>query len=151
MGTFTSAKYSPRAVVIMLVLAIAVTAALTTLFRPRPLTALEAAGPALALDSVVNDLRDELESAELHRLKDGKPALFEVKDVDLELEVVAKSSNKLTGKVEYEVVTAEMEREIGKEATHKVTLHLELAPQAALQGVTTDPTLTSEGAKKLNQ
>jgi hypothetical protein len=78
----------------------------------------------LGIPAVVDQLERELRNSERDHLEEGKPGLFLLGDVDVELTVVAKSSAKVNGSVELEVVKAGSELEYAREATHKVTLHL---------------------------
>ncbi len=101
----------------------------------------------LGLQTLVNQLRSELENMELARTTSGD--FFKLKDFDLELEFVVKRSSKETGKLEYQVVTAEMERELGSERTNKVTLHMEMAPKQTILNFPPETTLDSSGASRI--
>jgi hypothetical protein len=103
----------------------------------------------LGVEDLVNRLRGELEQMEEDRLSSGKPALFQVRNFDLELDFVIKSSQKQHGKIEYEVVTAEMEREFGNERTHKLTLHMELIPAQIIRSTSPTAGLSLNGAEEL--
>jgi hypothetical protein len=95
------------------------------------------------LTEAIENLRAELEETAIRRHDTSRPAVFELSNVDVELDVVAKTTDSVTGKLEYEVVTAEMKHEIGSELTHKVTLHLSPVPQVLLTNQAEDKTLDS--------
>jgi NTP-dependent ternary system trypsin peptidase co-occuring protein len=121
-----------------------------TWFYSRPSGMLRgASGVRLGIEDLVNRLRGELEQMEVDRVAAGKSALFEVKNFDLELAFVIKESEKQSGKIEYEVVTAEMEREVGREQTHKIILHLDLVPPQAIRSTTPTVNLNLDGAEEL--
>jgi K+ transporter len=88
---------------------------------------------SLGLRDFVASLQTELEQMESERLAQQRGALFRVKDFDLELSFVLKHNEKDSTKVEYQILTAEMERELGREQTHKITLHMDLSPPTAFQ------------------
>jgi len=82
----------------------------------------------LGLQTLVGQLRSELERMEEDRQSHERGALFEVKNFDLELSFVIKKSEKNKAEFETELATIGTERELGRENTDKITLHMELVP-----------------------
>ena len=90
--------------------------------------ALEDSSRGLGIQTLVSQLRHELEQMEEDRLTHERGALFKVKDFDLELSFVIRKSQKDSAEIHPEVVTVGSEREFGRENTNKITLHMELVP-----------------------
>lgn len=103
----------------------------------------------LGLQELVQSLKGELEQMESKRLSQQQGALFRIKDFDLELSFVLKRSEKDSSKLEYEILTAEMERELGAEQTHKITLHMEVAPATVVQTLPSAQPLSRDDAVPL--
>ena|ERR1019366_9397132 len=112
------------------------------------LTPLEAR-TSLGLQELVQSLKTELEQMESQRLSEKRGALFRVKDFDLELSFVLKHNSKDSAKLEYEILTAEMQRELGNEQTHKITLHMEVAPPTIAQFPPSTKPIPSDDAVQL--
>jgi hypothetical protein len=91
------------------------------------------AATSLGIDALAEKVRSELENLESWRQSNGKAALFELKDFDLEVSFVVKQSNKAKGELTAEVITVGGEAEHSKEATQKVVLHMGVIPAAAVQ------------------
>jgi Trypsin-co-occurring domain 2 len=147
MGKLTDRRFSLLTAGSGAILLIIVTALISYQLFKRTLIRRDMEAQGLGLQQVVEGLQNELENTELARINKARPAIFQLKDFDIELQVVAKVNDKISGKVEYQVVTAETEHEFGREATHKVTLHMGLAPQSLIQSSRPDPTLTESGAQ----
>ena len=79
------------------------------------------------LTTFVESVKRQLEKVESDRVSAGDPALFNVRDFDLELTLVAKEDTKGTSGVKAEVVTADMEEQLSHEVSQKVVLHMTLA------------------------
>jgi hypothetical protein len=88
----------------------------------------EAESTPLGIDVLAEKVRFELEKLETWRQSNGKAALFELKDFDLEVSFVVKKSKKVKGDLEAEVITVGGEAEHSKEATQKVVLHMGVIP-----------------------
>ena len=111
--------------------------------------ALSSPNTGLGLQDFVENLKTELEQMESKRRVDGRAAMFRVRDFDLELSFVLKASEKSSGKIEARIVTAEMERELGREQTHKITLHMGMVPPEIVQIAPSSQPLSDEGAVQL--
>jgi hypothetical protein len=104
----------------------------------------------LGLTEYVESVRKDLERVEADRIKSGDPALFVIKDFDLELNVVVKTSDKGKGEFQSEVVTAGMEKELSRELTQKIILHMALAgPQNLRIAVAPKPLSTDDQTERL--
>jgi hypothetical protein len=103
----------------------------------------------LGVDEVVTQLKGELERMETERETSGAHPLFVLHDFDVELAFVVSRDASQKGKIEYQVVSAEMERKIATEQTHKIVLHMRLAPPSRLQSSTPTSNLSPEGAIRL--
>jgi biopolymer transport protein ExbB/TolQ len=119
------------------------------LFLETP-AAVSSSSAGLGLTEYVESVRKDLERVEADRIKNGDPALFIVKDFDLDLNVVVKMSEKGTGKLESEVVTAGMEKALSRELTQKITLHMALAgPQNLDIPAAPTPLSTDDNTERL--
>ncbi len=87
----------------------------------------------LGIDTLAEKVRSELENLETWRQSNGKAALFELKDFDLEVSFVVKKSRKVKGDLEAEVITVGGEAEHSKEATQKVVLHMGVIPAESVK------------------
>jgi hypothetical protein len=88
------------------------------------------APPHLGIDSLINQVRADLENLEVKRESAGVQPLFELQSFDLEVSFVVKQSRKATGSFETEVITVGGEAEHSNEATQRITLHMHtVAPQ----------------------
>ncbi|MGH9494374.1 MAG: trypco2 family protein, partial [Candidatus Sulfotelmatobacter sp.] len=87
----------------------------------------------LGIDTLAEKVRSEMENIETWRQSNGKAALFELKDFELEISFVVKRSNKVKGDLEAEVVTVGGESEHSKEATQKVVLHMGVIPAESVK------------------
>lgn len=93
----------------------------------------EAESTPLGIDALAEKVRSELEKLETWRQSNGKAALFELKDFELEVSFVVKKSRKVKGELEAEVITVGGEAEHSKEATQKVVLHMGVIPAETLK------------------
>jgi Trypsin-co-occurring domain 2 len=84
------------------------------------------------LTSFVESVKSQLEKVESDRVRNGSPALFKLRDFDLELTVIAKDDTKGTAGVKAEVVTANMEQQLSHEVGQKIVLHMILAPDETI-------------------
>jgi hypothetical protein len=100
------------------------------------------------LTAFVESVRDQLEQVEVDRIRTGNPALFSVRDFDLELTVVAKDDTKGTSGVKAEVVTADVEEQLSHEVTQKIVLHMTLAPPETMTIQESTEPISPEGAEK---
>jgi hypothetical protein len=80
----------------------------------------------IGIPELVSEIRKELIESDLQRDKDGIPALFIAKSVDLEISFVVKKADSAGSKLSLEVVTLDAKRQISAEETQKMTLHLEV-------------------------
>jgi hypothetical protein len=101
------------------------------------------------LTAFVESVKRQLERVESDRVKAGDPALFGVKDFDLELTVVAKEDTKGTSGVKAEVVTADMEEQLSHEVSQKIVLHMTLAPPQTITIQESKEPISVEGAERL--
>ena len=104
---------------------------------------------SLGLQELVQNLKTELEQMESERLSNQRGALFHVKDFDLELSFVLKRSSKDSAKLEYEILTAESQRELGNEQAHKITLHMQAAPATPFQVAPSTTPISTDDAISL--
>ena len=82
----------------------------------------------IQLEQFIREVRAEMEQMEVNRMNEGRDAVFYASDFDLEVNFVLKQQQKGSAKLEYDVVTAEVSREIGHESTHKIVLHMKMQP-----------------------
>jgi hypothetical protein len=93
----------------------------------------------LNLQQLIGDLRHQLLEAEDTRRHSGEPALFRIGKCDIEVNVVVRYSDTVTGGFKYEVITAEQAREYSSEQVQKVTLHLDSVEQREVVIPPSDP------------
>jgi hypothetical protein len=148
MTPWSGPKYSRIQMVALLAAAVFLTSLVWRFVGAQRSDGLHTVPHGADLKEAIENLRAELEEAATSRHDSSQPAVFELSTVDVELDVVAKTTDSATGKLEYQVVTAEMKHEIGSELTHKVTLHLSPLPEVLLTNQTEDKTLDSSDAIK---
>ena len=82
----------------------------------------------LGIGSLIKHVRDELSASAKARTDAGEPALFRVKDFDLEVHFTVKASASAKEGVEFQVLTANSESQTDLEKVQKITLHMEGIP-----------------------
>jgi hypothetical protein len=91
-----------------------------------------AADKSLGIKELVGDVKSELYQLEKDRVDKKEEALFEVTNFDLEISFIVRASSKQSGKVEYQVVTADTELQQGIEKIQKLTLHMKTVGEKRL-------------------
>jgi|SRR6185503_15590608 len=95
----------------------------------------------LGIGSLIKRVRDELSDSAKARTDAGQPALFRVKDFDLEVHFTVKASSSAKEGVEFQVLTANSESQTDLEKVQKITLHMEGIPdREVVQGPPTNKT-----------
>ena len=84
--------------------------------------------PPLPLKNLINQVRAELEEAVVEHKKSGRPSMFHVEDVTLEINVTVKREESLKGEAAGKLFVAELKAEgtktTGAEQVHKVIVRL---------------------------
>ena len=78
----------------------------------------------LGVQDLIEKVKSELIKTEQKRIDAEQAPLFELKDFELEVSFVVKTSNKESGKAEFEVVTVGGETEFSSEKIQKIKLHM---------------------------
>ncbi|HKQ07724.1 MAG TPA: trypco2 family protein [Blastocatellia bacterium] len=78
----------------------------------------------LGVKDLIEKVKSELIEMEQNREREGKAALFELKDFDLEINFVVKAVNKESGQAEFKVITVGGETESDSEKAQKIKLHM---------------------------
>lgn len=85
----------------------------------------------VSFGDVIHKISDELLAARAERIESGKPAVFEVNSLDLEISFVVTRSRTGSGGIDFKVVRGDIGKTQSDQAVQRVTLHLtqtELGP-----------------------
>lgn len=93
-------------------------------------------GPSLFIEDLISKVHDELMQARRKRDQRGDPAIFEVKDMTLEVHFVAQRDTGYHGGIDLKIVTvggvsAGGARHYSDQQVHKITLNLTAVPYRA--------------------
>jgi hypothetical protein len=80
------------------------------------------------IHDIIEKVRSELKQADEDRIRRNDAALFEVKSFDLEINFIAKTTEKQEGGVKTELIAISGGSESSLERLQKITLHLETVP-----------------------
>jgi hypothetical protein len=100
----------------------------------------------LGVKDLIENVKKELVETEKNRLAANEPALFEIKDFDLEINFVVSTRRTLTGQLEYKVVTVGDETQVSSERVQKITLHMTAIPPNIQKEKASESPLNTEGA-----
>jgi Trypsin-co-occurring domain 2 len=90
--------------------------------------------PTLGVQTLVENVKNDLEQIDIDRIKQNKAALFNVKTFDLEINFIAKKTNSSDAKFDYQVVTLGGGEEVSQEQVQKIMLHFEaVAPDKTIK------------------
>jgi hypothetical protein len=78
----------------------------------------------ISVKEVIEAISDELMESRTERLKAGRPPVFQVASLDIELSVVATRSSKKAGGVDLKVISGDLEGTTSQESLQKLSLHL---------------------------
>lgn len=82
----------------------------------------------LGIKELINKVRSELVETNIQLLKEDKPALFEVREFELELNFVIKESTNDKAGFEFNAVTVGSDTEFSSEKLQKITLKMTAVP-----------------------
>lgn len=85
------------------------------------------------IHDIIEKVRTELKMADENRISKNEAALFEVKTFDLEINFVAKTTEKESGEIKTELIAISGGNENTVERLQKITLHLETVPPKNLE------------------
>jgi hypothetical protein len=101
----------------------------------------------LGVQDLIEKVKSELIKTEQSRVDAGQAPLFELKDFELEISFVVKTSDKESGKAEFEVVTVGGETEFSSEKIQKIKLHMTaVQPQLRQAASSTAPPAVEDSA-----
>jgi hypothetical protein len=84
----------------------------------------EEAPAELGIDTLIAQVKRDLEASEEARLREGKAPLFKVDTFDLEIHFTVRRSLSTEAGARLEVVTLGSSADVGGERTQKITLHM---------------------------
>ena len=84
------------------------------------------AAQGLQLKTLIRQVKTELQQADMEAIKNGEPALFQLKDFELDVNVVAKGS--ITGNAQ--IVTVGSSAEVSSERVQRIHLRWVVDPEA---------------------
>jgi len=85
-------------------------------------------GHDFQLNTIINEVTEELEEGDENRRSKDRAELFQVKSFDLEVNFVVKAHRTESGKIEPQFVAVGTESQIAAERVQKITLHLSVPP-----------------------
>jgi hypothetical protein len=81
----------------------------------------------ISLSDVIGEISDQLLASEEQRLREGRPAIFLVGSIDIELSIIVTESKNRSGGVNLKVVKGDMSRQYQDQQVQRVTVHLQAA------------------------
>lgn len=88
----------------------------------------EADTTGLEIGSLIRMVKTELMMADSQRINNNESALFALKDFEMEISFIVRSTNRHGGNIGYQFVTVESGSETGNEKIQKLTLHWDAIP-----------------------
>lgn len=92
----------------------------------------------ISLRELIRTISDELIASRDERVASGRPPVFEVDALDIEVGVVVTRSRTGSGGIDLKVVRGDAERSYENQAVQRVTLHLRAADLSAVPEEFTD-------------
>ncbi len=100
--------------------------------------------PNLGIIELVSQVKSELEALEQQTRDRKEEFLLELKDFDLEINFIVRANIKNKVGVQYQVVTANMEREFGQERVQTIRLHMTPRPPVKSRSSASESPITGD-------
>jgi Trypsin-co-occurring domain 2 len=85
----------------------------------------------VSIGEVISTISDQLLSSEANRIAAGRPAIFLVDSVDVEISFTVNTATTKAGGLDLRVVKGDVSREYNKEQVQRATIHLKCADNSS--------------------